>query len=158
MVVTPSSTLPLGTVAPAFSLLEPLTGNKVSLEDVKGEKGTLVVFMCNHCPFVVMLQDQLKSLGEDFPKMGIGMVGISSNDVTDHPSDGVGPMKEFASTKFSTFTYLFDETQDVAKAYRAACTPDIYMFDKDLKLVYRYVCSEPFRQVVIFVSLPSYIF
>lgn len=129
--------LPLGTVAPAFSLLEPLTGNKVSLDDVHGENGLLVVFMCNHCPFVAMLQDQLKALGEDLPKMGIGMVGISSNDVNDHPDDGVGPMKAFASTKFSTFKYLFDSTQEVAKAYRAACTPDIYLFDKDSKLVYR---------------------
>lgn len=137
MVLTPSTMLPLGTTAPPFSLLEPLTGNKVSLEDVRGEKGTLVVFMCNHCPFVVMQQKQLKSLGEDLPKMGIGMVGVSSNDVKDHPDDGIGPMKDFAATKFSSFRYLFDETQDVAKAYHAACTPDIYLFDKDLKLVYR---------------------
>lgn len=137
MVLTPSTMQTLGTVAPAFSLLEPLTGNQVSLNDVKGENGLLVVFMCNHCPFVVLMQNQLKALGEDLPKMGIGMVGISSNDVKDYPDDGVEAMKQFASTKFSTFKYLFDSTQEVAKAYRAACTPDIYLFDKDLKLVYR---------------------
>ena len=139
MVVTPSTMLPLGTGAPDFSLLEPLTGNTVSLQDVKKENGLLVVFMCNHCPFVVLLQDQLRALGEDFKKLSVGMVGISSNDVKAYPQDGKEPMAELARSKFSTFPYLLDETQDVAKAYRAACTPDLFLFDKDLKLVYRYV-------------------
>lgn len=139
MVKTESTMLPLGTSAPSFDLLEPLTGKNVSLEAVRGEKGTLVVFMCNHCPFVILLRDQLKSLGADFKQMGISMVGISSNDVSSFPQDGVGPMAAMARSQFSTFPYLYDETQDIAKAYRAACTPDVYLFDADLKLVYRYV-------------------
>lgn len=93
--------------------------------------------MCNHCPFVVLLQDQLRELGADLKTMGIGMVGISANDISTHPQDGPETMARYAATKFSTFTYLYDETQHVAKAYRAACTPDVFLFNKDKKLVYR---------------------
>lgn len=137
MVLKGSTMLPLGTVAPDFALMEPLTGKMVSLDDVKLEKGLLVVFMCNHCPFVILLQEQLAALGTDLKDMGIGMVGISSNDAKSYPQDGPKAMKTMASTTFSTFRYLFDETQAVAKAYRAACTPDIFLFDGNKKLVYR---------------------
>lgn len=129
--------LPLGTELPAFSLLEPLTGKTITADDVRGEKGLLVMFICNHCPFVVHIQDQLKNLGEDLPGLGIGVVGISSNDVINYPQDGPEPMKRYAEGIFSSFKYLFDESQDVAKSFKAACTPDIYLFDKDMKLFYR---------------------
>lgn len=137
MVVTPSTMLPLGTQAADFSLLEPLTGKSVSLADVKLEHGVLIAFISNHCPFVILLQDQLQALGRDLKEKGVGMVGISSNDPVAYPSDNPERMAELASAKFNTFPYLFDATQGVAKSYRAACTPDIYLFDKDLKLVYR---------------------
>ena len=127
----------LGTVAPDFSLVEPLTGEQVSLDDVMMEHGVLVVFMCNHCPFVVMLQNQLKALGTDLKAMGIGMVGISSNDVVSYPADAPEQMKKYARTTFSSFKYLYDETQETAKAYGAACTPDLFMYNKDKVLVYR---------------------
>ncbi|PXF44385.1 hypothetical protein BWQ96_05828 [Gracilariopsis chorda] len=137
MVLTPSTMLPLGTPAADFSLLEPLTGKSVSLADVKLENGVLIAFLSNHCPFVILLQDQLQALGRDLKEKGVGMVGISSNDIVAYPSDNPERMAELASTKFTTFPYLFDATQEIAKSYRAACTPDIYLFDKDLKLVYR---------------------
>lgn len=137
MVATKSAMLPLGTRAAPFALSEPLTGATVQLEDVTRRHGLLVAFICNHCPFVVMQQDQLRALGTDLAAMDIGMVGISSNDVGNYPQDGPEAMKAMAGSTFSTFKYLFDETQEVAKAYHAACTPDVYLFDKDLKLVYR---------------------
>ncbi|CAN8067701.1 unnamed protein product [Agarophyton chilense] len=137
MVLTPSTMLPLGTTAQDFTLLEPLTGKKLSLADVKGENGVLIVFICNHCPFVVHLQDELTALGRDFRAKGVGMVGISSNDIHSYPADGPEEIAKFASKKFTTFPYLFDESQETAKAYRAACTPDIFLFDKNLNLVYR---------------------
>lgn len=139
---TESTMLPLGTVAPTFSLPEPLTGNVVSLNDVKLSNGLLVAFICNHCPFVVLMQNQLHELGKDLKEMSIGMVGISSNDIVSYPEDGPVAMAELARNKFSTFPYILDQTQEVAKAYHAACTPDIFLFDKDLKLVYRYVFQE----------------
>ncbi|KAI0564450.1 alkyl hydroperoxide reductase [Gracilaria domingensis] len=141
MVVTPSTMLPLGTKAPDFTLQEPLTGKRLSLADVKGEYGLLVVFICNHCPFVIHLQDELAALGRDFKAKGVGMVGISSNDVKKYPADAPDEMANMASTKFNTFQYLFDETQEVAKAYRAACTPDIFLFDRDMTLSYRLVVA-----------------
>lgn len=137
MVKTYSTMLPLGTSLPPFSLPEPLTNNTVTQDDVKLEHGLLVVFICNHCPFVVHLHNQLKALGKDLPEMGIGMVGIASSDVQAFPQDGFDAIKEHAQGVFSTFKYLFDETQEVAKAFHAACTPDVFLFDKDLKLVYR---------------------
>lgn len=141
MVLTPSTMLPLGTIAPLFSLPEPLSGRTLSIDDVKRDNGLLVIFMCNHCPFVKFVQDLLNQLGTDMKDSNVGMVGISSNDVNDYPDDNAENMAKLASTTFSTFHYLLDETQQVAKSYRAACTPDIYLFDKDLKLVYRYVLS-----------------
>ena len=137
MVKTASTMLPLGTVAPDFTLPEPKTGKMVSLKDVKGEKGLCIVFMCNHCPFVKHVSAELKRLGTDFPAMGIGFVGISSNDVDNYPDDHPDRMAEAARSSFSTFPYLYDRSQEVAKSYKAACTPDFYIFDAELRLQYR---------------------
>lgn len=129
----------LGTPAPHFALPEPRTGNTLTLSDVRKPNGLLVVFMCNHCPFVIMLQHQLRLLGEHLATLNIGMVGISSNDIQMHPQDGPVEMAHMANTVFTSFPYLLDETQNVAKAYHAACTPDTFLYDADMNLVYRYV-------------------
>jgi peroxiredoxin len=136
MVLTPSTMLPLGTKAPDFSL--PDTGGKtVSLKDFAGKQALLVVFMCNHCPYVKHVAAGLAQLGKDYQAKGAAVVGISSNDVTSHPDDSPAKMAAEAKARGYTFPYLYDETQQVAKAYRAACTPDFYVFDGDRKLVYR---------------------
>lgn len=143
MVLTPSTMLPLGTTAPPFNLIEPSTGKTISQNDVMRSNGLLVAFICNHCPFVVHLEDQLRCLGTDLAKMGIGMVGISASDVKNYPDDAPDKIAQKARSIWSTFNYLFDESQSVSKAYRAACTPDFYLFDKNFKLVYRFVNSKP---------------
>jgi peroxiredoxin len=136
MVLTPSTMLPLGTKAPDFSL--PDTGGKtVSLKDSAGKQALLVVFMCNHCPYVKHVAAGLAHLAKDYQAKGAAVVGISSNDVTSHPDDSPAKMAAEAKARGYTFPYLYDETQQVAKAYRAACTPDFYVFDGDRKLVYR---------------------
>ncbi len=138
MANTPSNMLPLGTLAPAFELPEPSAANKLrSLNEMKGQAGTLVIFMCNHCPFVLHVIDKLQELYEDYKDRGIAFVGINANDSVAYPDDSPGKMQEFVKEKGITFPYLFDESQEVAKDYDAACTPDFYFFDKDLKLVYR---------------------
>jgi peroxiredoxin len=136
MVETPSTMLGLGTRAPDFSLPD-TDGNTVSLSDMKDSKALLVVFMCNHCPFVKHVRHELAKLGEEYQKRGVAVVGISSNDVSSHPDDAPDKMKEEKEKVGYTFPYLYDETQEVAKAYRAACTPDFFVFDRDLRLVYR---------------------
>lgn len=136
MVRTPSTMLPLGTVAPDFSLSN-IDGRSVSLADVAGEKGTVVMFLCNHCPFVKHVADQLAVLGRDYLPRGIGFVAISSNDVATHPADSPEQMVHEAEERGYPFPYLYDETQEVAKAYHAACTPDFYLFDAGRALVYR---------------------
>jgi peroxiredoxin len=136
MVRTPSTMLPLGTAAPEFSLPN-LDGRPMSLADVAGEKGTVVMFICNHCPFVKHVADQLATLGRDYLPRGIGVVAISSNDVSTHPADSPEQMVHEAEERGYSFPYLYDETQEVAKAYHAACTPDFYLFDADRSLVYR---------------------
>jgi peroxiredoxin len=136
MVRTPSTMLPLGTAAPDFSLPN-LDGRLTSLADVAGEKGTVVMFICNHCPFVKHVADQLATLGRDYLPRGIGVVAISSNDVSTHPADSPEQMVHEAEERGYLFPYLYDETQEVAKAYHAACTPDFYLFDADRALVYR---------------------
>ena len=136
MVRTPSTMLPLGTVAPDFSLPN-IDGRSVSLADVAGEKGTVVMFICNHCPFVKHVADQLALLGRDALPRGIGLVAISSNDVSSHPADSPEQMVHEAEERGDPFPYLYDETQEVAKAYHAACTPDFYLFDAGRALVYR---------------------
>ena len=136
MVRTPSTMLPLGTAAPDFSLPN-LDGRLMSLGDVAGEKGTVVMFICNHCPFVKHVADQLAVLGRDYLPRGIGVVAISSNDVSTHPADSPEQMVHEAEERGYLFPYLYDETQEVAQAYHAACTPDFYLFDAGRALVYR---------------------
>ncbi len=138
MADTPSNMLKLGTLAPTFSLPEPNNNMvPVSLEDSKGAKGTLMVFMCNHCPFVLHVIEKLQELYEDYSASGIQFIGINSNDATTYPADSPDLMPDFITQYSLTFPYLFDESQNVAKAYEAACTPDFYLFDSDLKLIYR---------------------
>ena len=134
---TPSNMLPLGTTAPNFNLIDTVSGKMIALNDVKGDVATVVMFICNHCPFVKHVNEQLVKLANDYMDRGIGFVAISSNDVKNYPQDSPELMKKNAEQLGYPFPYLYDETQEVAKAYDAACTPDFYIFDKDLKLVYR---------------------
>ena len=136
MVKTASTMLPLGTKAPGFSLPN-IDGSTVSLSDLAGSKGLLVVFMCNHCPFVKHLRTQLAEFATEYQAKGLAVVGISSNDVANYGDDSPEKMQEEAADAGYTFPYLYDESQDVAKAYRAACTPDFFLFDADQSLVYR---------------------
>jgi peroxiredoxin len=136
MVRTPSTMLPLGTIAPDFSLPN-VDGRILSLDDVAGPMGTVVMFICNHCPFVKHVADELARLGRDELPRGIGFAAISSNDVASHPADSPEQMIHEAEERGYPFPYLYDETQDVAKAYHAACTPDFYLFDGGRRLVYR---------------------
>lgn len=136
MVRTPSTMLPLGTIAPDFSLPN-VDGRILSLADVAGPRGTVVMFICNHCPFVKHVADELARLGRDELPRGIGFAAISSNDVASHPADSPEQMIHEAEERGYPFPYLYDETQEVAKAYHAACTPDFYLFDGGRRLVYR---------------------
>jgi len=137
MALTPSTMLPLGTTAPNFNLVDTVTNNPVSLQDIQGEKGTVVMFICNHCPFVKHVNEEIVRLSNDYRVTGFGFVAISSNDVENHPEDAPNLMWKTARDNHYPFPYLYDETQEVAKAYDAACTPDFYLFDAELKLVYR---------------------
>lgn len=136
MVAVNSTMLPLGTKAPDFQLTD-TTGKTVSLADFKGASALAVVFMCNHCPYVKHIRSGLAQVARDYSKRGVGVVGISSNDVENYPADSPAKMAEEVKAAGYTFPYLYDESQAVAKAYRAACTPDFYLFDKDQRLVYR---------------------
>ncbi|MEM1337951.1 MAG: thioredoxin family protein [Bacteroidota bacterium] len=137
MARTPSNMLPLGTQAPQFSLLDTVSGNTLTLKELKGLKGTVVMFICNHCPFVKHVNRELAELGKDYKDQGIALIAISSNDVNNYPEDDPALMQKVAREEGYSFPYLYDETQEVAKAYDAACTPDFYLFDHSLKLVYR---------------------
>lgn len=137
MARTPSNMLPLGTKAPDFSLLDTVSDSVLSLNTLKGEKGTVIMFICNHCPFVIHVNPELVAVANAYEPKGISFVAISSNDVENYPQDSPDKMKVHAKTEGYPFPYLYDETQKVAKAYDAACTPDLYLFDGDLKLVYR---------------------
>lgn len=136
MVAKPSTMLPLGTKAPPFSLPD-TEGRTVSLDDFDGVPGLVVMFICNHCPFVKHVRHQLAQFGLEYQPQGLGIVAISANDIEKHPDDSPAKMKEEVAAVGYTFPYLFDESQAVAKAYRAACTPDFFLFDGDLHLVYR---------------------
>jgi len=136
MARTPSTMLPLGTRAPSFSLPD-TDGEMVSLEDFEDAPGLLVMFLCNHCPFVKHLRSGLAEFGREYLKRGLGIVAINSNDVERYPDDSPEMMAKEVEEARYPFPYLFDETQEVAKAYRAACTPDFFLFDGDRKLVYR---------------------
>jgi len=137
MARTPSNMLPIGTKAPDFNLVNTIDNSLVNLQDAKGEKGTVIMFICNHCPFVVHVNSMLVEIANTYANKGIGFIAISSNDVINYPQDGPDLMKAHAKENNYPFPYLYDETQEVAKAYDAACTPDLYVFDSDLKLVYR---------------------
>lgn len=136
MVKTASTMLPLGTIAPDFRLPN-IDGRMMSLGEIATGKGLVVMFICNHCPFVKHVAPELVRLTKDYEARGIRFVGISSNDVAAYPADSPEMMKQEAAAQGYTFPYLFDETQQVAQAYRAACTPDFYIFDQDKRLVYR---------------------
>src|SRR5690606_13396916 len=136
MSLTPSTMLPLGTPAPDFSLPDTL-GNTVSLRDFEGAPALVVVFICNHCPYVVHVRSALAQLGRDLDTRGVAMVAISASDAVKYPADGPEAMATEAREAGYTFPYLYDESQAVARAYAAACTPDTYVFDREQKLVYR---------------------
>jgi peroxiredoxin len=136
MALTASTMLELGTKAPDFSLPDP-EGNPVSLSDFDDAKALLVVFMCNHCPFVRHILERFIELVKEYQPKGVAVAGINSNDIDSYPDDRPEMMAKLAREKDFTFPYLFDETQEVAKSYHAACTPDFFLFDEDRRLVYR---------------------
>ena len=136
MVRTASTMLPLGTEAPDFSLPD-YNGKQVARDDFRGKRGLLVIFMCNHCPYVKHVAPELARLADEYQGKQIAVVGISSNDVETYPDDAPEKMKAEAVAQGYHFPYLFDEQQSVAQAYRAACTPDFFLFDSDFRLVYR---------------------
>jgi peroxiredoxin len=137
MVKTPSTMLALGTQAPAFNLQDVVSGDMFSLESFSSSKGFLVMFICRHCPYVKHVEQELAQIGLDYADMDVGIVAISSNDVDTYPDDAPESLKEQADTVGFNFPYLFDEDQEVAKAYTAACTPDFFLFDGSRSLVYR---------------------
>ena len=136
MVKTASQMVPIGSPAPDFTLPDP-SGKAWSLSDFSDSKALLVIFMCNHCPFVKHVREELVRLTNDFADKGLGIVAISSNDVESHPDDSPEAMAQEIIDAGYTFPYLYDESQEVAKAYHAACTPDFFLYDADLKLAYR---------------------
>jgi peroxiredoxin len=129
--------LPLGTPAPDFALPDVVSGKTISLVDSSNAPALLVMFICNHCPYVKHIQGGMTQMAKDFQARGVGVVGISSNDVVNYPDDSPEKMKEEAQRAGYTFPYLFDESQSVARAYHAACTPDFFLFDGARRLVYR---------------------
>jgi len=137
MVLTPTQKIPLGFEAPEFNLLNPSIGRNQSLEELQSDHATLIIFMCNHCPYVVHVLDGLVQLANDYLPKGISIIGINSNDVINYPDDSPEKMIDLVKNNNIPFPYLFDETQAVAKAYHAACTPDFSVFNKDMKCVYR---------------------
>ena len=132
-----STMLPLGTTAPQFKLLDVVTNKIFTLNDLKGEKGTVVMFICNHCPYVKHVNEELVRIANDYRVSGFGFIAIMSNDVDSYPADSPEEMEKTARKYHYPFKYLYDQTQEVARAYNAACTPDFYLFDADLKLIYR---------------------
>lgn len=137
MARTPSNMIPLGTVAPDFTLPDAVTGSSFSLQQLKGDTATVVMFICNHCPYVKHVNNALVQLANDYKSKGVSFIAISSNDAINYPDDSPDKMKEQALALGYPFPYLYDETQEVAKLYDAACTPDFYIFDNSLLLVYR---------------------
>ncbi len=137
MALTESNMLDLGTKAPDFNLPDTISNNTVSYDKIKGEKATLVMFICNHCPYVIHINEELVRLTNDYKSKGVGVVAISSNDVDNYPQDAPDKMTIHAKENDYNFPYLYDESQEVAKAYDAACTPDFYLFDQEDILRYR---------------------
>ncbi len=136
MAYTESNILPIGTAAPDFSLPDTVSGRVLTFADVAGERATVVMFLCNHCPYVIHVNPEIVRLVADYRGRGVGFVGISSNDAENYPADSPERMTVHATEVGYDFPYLFDETQAVARAYDAACTPDFYVFDSERKLVY----------------------
>jgi peroxiredoxin len=137
MSLTPSTMMNLGTPAPDFALPDVRTGKTITLSDFANRQSLLVVFMCAHCPYVKLVEKQLAIIGSDYEPLGLGMVAISANDAEAYPDDAPEKLKEQADRLNFTFPYLYDETQQTAKAYQAACTPDVFLFDAQHRLVYR---------------------
>ena len=137
MAKTPSNMMPLGTPAPSFSLPDTVSGQTLTLDGLKSDVATVVMFICNHCPFVIHVQDELVRLGRDYSAKGIAFIAISSNNIETHPEDAPDKMKALAERLDFPFPYLYDETQEVARSYEAACTPDFFVFDAEMKCVYR---------------------
>jgi peroxiredoxin len=129
--------IPLGIIAPDFNLKDTHSNDTLSYADIKGEKGTLIMFICNHCPFVHHVLEEIVRIANDYTVEGIGIAAISSNDIINYPEDSPEKMSDFAFENKFNFPYLYDETQEIAKAYNAACTPDFFLFNKENRLVYR---------------------
>jgi peroxiredoxin len=151
MALTESTMLELGTTAPDFALTDVVTGKTVRRDDFCGHKALLVMFICAHCPYVKHIEKSLAALGKDYVGQPVGIVAISSNDAVTHPADSPAGLKQQAETLGFVFPYLYDESQAVAHAYKAACTPDIFLFDGDLRLVYRgqFDSSRPGNEVPV---------
>jgi peroxiredoxin len=137
MVATPSTMLALGTSAPDFQLPDATTGRLVGRDDLAAEPALLVMFICNHCPYVKHVADEIARIGREYQGRGVAVVAISANDVVQQPGDSPEDMARFAAERGFSFPYLYDQSQSVARAYRAACTPDFFLFDADRRLVYR---------------------
>lgn len=137
MAYTESNMLELGVEAPDFSLPDTVSGKNIRLADIKSDKATVVMFLCNHCPYVIHVNPEIVRLANEYMKKGVSFIAISSNDAVKYPEDSPEKMKELALRLGYPFPYLYDETQEAARAYDAACTPDFYVFDRQLTLVYR---------------------
>jgi len=136
MALTPTDPIELGSLAPNFALHDTVSGDELHLNQIKGAKGSVIMFICNHCPFVLHINSTIADLAKEYQEKGISFIAISSNDVLGYPQDGPEQMKALAKKEGFTFPYLYDETQDVAKAYGAQCTPDIYLYNEGLELFY----------------------
>ena len=137
MALTPTKQIPLGFTAPEFELINPKENKKQKLSNLKSDKGTLIVFMCNHCPYVIHVLPELVNIANDYMKKGISFIAINSNDITLHPQDSPENMVKLIEEYKIPFPYLFDESQEIAKAYSAECTPDFSIFNNEMKCVYR---------------------
>lgn len=137
MAETPSNMIPLGTKAPDFCLPDTISDRELCLQELHGNVATVIMFICNHCPFVKHIQNELVSIGREYPPAEIALIAISSNDINNYPQDSPDNMKMVAKSVGYSFPYLYDETQQVARAYDATCTPDFFVFDKGLLCVYR---------------------
>ncbi len=137
MSLTPSNMLPLGTKAKNFNLMDTISNSLISLQEAKGLKATVIMFICNHCPFVIHVNSEIVKIAKEYKSKGVNFIAISSNDVENYPQDSPEKMTQNAMDEGYIFPYLYDQTQEVAKAYQAACTPDFYVFNKDLELTYR---------------------
>jgi len=137
MALTESNMLPIGTQAPTFELPDTISGKTISLNNIQSDKATVVMFICNHCPYVIHINKTIVEVANKYQAKGVSFVAISSNDVENYPQDGPDKMKAHAAAVGYPFPYLYDESQDVAKAYDAACTPDFYLFDGKMNLAYR---------------------